>query len=69
MAQLLYWCVYKFDLGPLGPTTLNLALRAWQKQSRRRLHFEPFFGRCSRGTQNRPRQDVRSGSVRLRSSF
>jgi len=47
MAQLLYWCVYKFDLGPLGPTTLNLALRAWQKQSRRRLHFEPFFGRAA----------------------
>jgi hypothetical protein len=29
MARLLYWSVYKLDLGPFGRTTLNLAPRVW----------------------------------------
>jgi hypothetical protein len=32
MALLLYWCVYHLDLGPLGPSALNLALKTWHKE-------------------------------------
>jgi hypothetical protein len=34
MAALLYWIVYNFDLGPLGPTVLNLAVQSWLKGAR-----------------------------------
>ena len=29
MSKFLYFLVYNFDLGPLGPRVLNLALRTW----------------------------------------
>jgi hypothetical protein len=34
MAALLYWIVYNFDLGPLGPTVLNLAVQSWLNRER-----------------------------------
>lgn len=34
MAALLYWVVYNFDLGPLGPMVLNLAVHSWLKRAR-----------------------------------
>jgi hypothetical protein len=34
MAALLYWLVYNFDLGPLGPTVLNLAVQSWLSRAR-----------------------------------
>jgi hypothetical protein len=40
MARLIYWCVYNLDLGPFGPTALNLAPRVWQKQAKRRSRAE-----------------------------
>ena len=33
MAALLYWLVYNFDLGPLGPAVLNLAVQSWLKRA------------------------------------
>jgi hypothetical protein len=36
MAALLYWVVYNFDLGPLGPMVLNLAVQSWLKRARNR---------------------------------
>ena len=29
MTALLYWLVYNFDLGPLGPKVLKLAMKSW----------------------------------------
>ena len=29
MSKFLYFLVYNFDLGPLGPRVLDLALRTW----------------------------------------
>ena len=29
MARLLYWLIYNFDLGPLGPSLLDLAVKTW----------------------------------------
>jgi hypothetical protein len=34
MAALLYWLVYHFDLGPLGPMMLKLAVQSWLKRAR-----------------------------------
>ena len=34
MAALLYWLVYNFGLGPLGPAVLNLAVQSWLKRAR-----------------------------------
>jgi hypothetical protein len=36
MAALLYWVVYNFDLGPLGPMVLHLAVQSWLKRARNR---------------------------------
>jgi hypothetical protein len=36
MARILYWCVYHIDLGPFGPTMLDLAPRVWQTRERAR---------------------------------
>jgi hypothetical protein len=60
MTALLYWIVYNFDLGPLGPRVLNLAVQSWLKRAkdergapvvRQRvlgwltvLHLQPSFG-------------------------
>jgi hypothetical protein len=29
MTKLLYWLIYNIDLGPLGPVTMDLAVRNW----------------------------------------
>jgi hypothetical protein len=34
MTKLLYWMVYNFDLGPLGPRALDLAVNSWLKRAR-----------------------------------
>jgi hypothetical protein len=60
MTALLYWIVYNFDLGPLGPRVLDLAVQSWLKRAkderggpivRQRvfgwltvLHLQPSFG-------------------------
>jgi hypothetical protein len=36
MAALLYWIVYNFDLGPLGPTMLDAAVQSWLKRAKSR---------------------------------
>jgi hypothetical protein len=36
MAALLYWIVYNFDLGPLGPTMLDTAVQSWLKRAKSR---------------------------------
>jgi hypothetical protein len=43
MARLLYWCVYKFDLGPLGPSALNLALSTWEREAKGRALLGAFL--------------------------
>lgn len=35
MARFLYWLVYNFDLGPLGPAALDLAVKIWLYRHRR----------------------------------
>ena len=47
MARLIYWSVYKLDLGPLGPMTFKLAPRIWLASSRRRTSFKSLIGRSS----------------------
>jgi hypothetical protein len=60
MTTFLYWLVYNFDLGPLGPTVLDLAVKSWLRRARERVaqpairqrifglvttfHLEPSFG-------------------------
>jgi hypothetical protein len=46
MARLIYWCVYNLDLGPFGPTALNLAPRVWHQQAKRRSRWRarPKYG-------------------------
>jgi hypothetical protein len=60
MANMLYWIVYHFDLGRLGPRVLELAVKSWLKRARKTprmplvrrrtfgdltsLHLEPKFG-------------------------
>jgi len=39
MARLIYWSLYKLEMGPLGPMTLKLAPRIWLASSRRRASF------------------------------
>lgn len=34
MTKFLYWIVYNFDLGPLGPKVLDLAVRSWLRDVR-----------------------------------
>jgi len=36
MAALLYWIVYNFDLGPVGPTMLDPAVQSWLKRAKSR---------------------------------
>jgi hypothetical protein len=45
MARLMYWSLYKLDLGPLGPLTFKLAPRLWLASSRRRASFKPLIKR------------------------
>ena len=33
MSKFLYFLVYNFDLGPLGPRVLDLALRTWLSEA------------------------------------
>jgi hypothetical protein len=47
MAALLYWILYNFDLGPLGPTMLDAAVQTWLKRAKSRAQASPLF----RGTQ------------------
>ena len=35
MTKFLYWLVYNFDLGPLGPMVLALAVNSWLSDARR----------------------------------
>lgn len=43
MARLLYWCVYKLDLGPLGPSALNLVLSTWEREAKGRALLGGFL--------------------------
>jgi hypothetical protein len=54
MSHLIYWCVYNLDLGPFGPTALNLAPRVWQKQAKRRSRVEAGLDQGNRGFLNQP---------------
>jgi hypothetical protein len=36
MARLLYWLVYNFDLGPLGPSLMDFAVWTWLHRRRQR---------------------------------
>ncbi len=60
MTKLLYWIVYHFDLGPLGPKLLDLAVKSWLRRAKQQaaqplvhrrgaglltaLHLQPSFG-------------------------
>ncbi len=35
MTKFLYWLVYNFDLGRLGPMVLDLAVQSWLSDARR----------------------------------
>jgi hypothetical protein len=35
MTRFLYWLVYHFDLGPIGPHLLEFAVRSWLRQARK----------------------------------
>jgi hypothetical protein len=39
MTTVLYWFVYNFDFGPLGPRLLDMAVQAWLRRERRRSAF------------------------------
>jgi hypothetical protein len=41
MAALLYWIVYNFDLGPLGPTMLDPAVQSWLKRAKKESSKSP----------------------------
>jgi hypothetical protein len=47
MTRLLYWCVYKIDLGPLGPSALNLALSTWEREAKGRALIGGFLSVCA----------------------
>jgi hypothetical protein len=34
MTTFLYWLVYNFDLGPLGPRLLDMAVKGWLRRER-----------------------------------
>jgi hypothetical protein len=40
MTKLLYWLVYHLDLGRLGPTVLDLAVRSWLKRARHQARHQ-----------------------------
>jgi hypothetical protein len=35
MTKLLYWLVYNFDLGPMGPRMMDLAVKSWLRRDAR----------------------------------
>jgi hypothetical protein len=47
MTKLLYWLVYHLDLGRLGPTVLDLAVRSWLKRARHQRAPAPIRRRFS----------------------
>jgi hypothetical protein len=47
MAALLYWIVYNFDLGPLGPTMLDAAVQSWLKRAKSRAQASNVRRRIS----------------------
>jgi hypothetical protein len=50
MTKLLYWMVYHFDLGPLGPRVLDLAVQSWLSHARSKSPFKAllaFYGTAS----------------------
>ncbi len=43
MTKLLYWLLYNFDLGPIGPWVLDKAIRGWIERERERRAGGPLF--------------------------
>jgi hypothetical protein len=62
MARLIYWSLYKLEMGPLGPITLKLAPRIWLASSRRRASLKPLIGSGGLGQTPQP---VRAHEERL----
>lgn len=48
MTRFLYWLVYHFDLGPLGPHLLNIAVQNWLRRASK-LDGQPVVRRQARG--------------------
>jgi hypothetical protein len=57
MALLLYWCVYHLDLGPLGPSALNLALKTWHKEVKGHELLRAFVPAVPRALLRKPDLD------------
>jgi hypothetical protein len=43
MTKLLYWLVYNFDLGPVGPWVLDKAVRTWIEREKERRAAGAIF--------------------------
>jgi hypothetical protein len=48
MTRILYWLVYHFDLGPLGPKVLDYAVQSWLKRAKER-ELQPLVRRRAAG--------------------
>jgi hypothetical protein len=48
MTRFLYWLVYHFDLGPLGPHLLDFAVQNWLRRASK-LDGQPVVPRQARG--------------------
>jgi hypothetical protein len=43
VTTLLYWLVYNFDLGPVGPWVLDKAVRSWIEREKERRAARAIF--------------------------